>query len=477
MNLNSLPPELAHEIITYLPFKDVLSLSLCSKFWREYSVPIIFRAIYISRDTPKAFADGGSLSHIKDVVRHVSFDTSTKKCIQYSSTPAEEIGETIKYYRECSAGLKLFPRLDSLLVLYESLEVKYPKAHLTDFDTKLFHGFFSTISGYTPDHARDPGDSTPPLVTPLIKALHFSYIDNSHSYEYHGLYMKDVFCPYEIMSEDDTQFLDPSVGIDARGQSSHEEASGTQTSESCKCRELEQQSSETISKSIYPSALEEIEIDIMGPGSFSRSHRFNPLLLIQSTSESLRKVVLFCEIDNVERLVDEATLEEPIVFPFPHTVFPNVKELYFGPGLMVPILFRELTLRFPNVESMKVLMADGDLDRVKPDLLGEFYADLLELGKLKDIMVPYQSHYIIPNITGHLRTQVDNWVQDGLPLLEDVLFVLESEYPDHYERNLMEVVSFQIDDTEARDSGETSGAPNWKVLQLVGVTEDDLKSM
>ncbi|KAK6530007.1 hypothetical protein TWF694_003383 [Orbilia ellipsospora] len=473
MDFNSLPPELAHEITSYLSHDEIRNFSLCSKFWRELSLPILFRAIYISCDTPRAFSPGGALSHISPAVRHVSLDTA--RHIAHKNQ-TEEISETVEYYRICAAGLQVFPRLESIMIYYESLTLKYAvTSTLSQFDGRLFHGVFEEVSRASKPSPLSLGSNSYPFAntpppTPL-KEVQFSFIDHSHRHWHNGNNQKEIEWSYDCLSLENKRFLgllsdsgdtdrccahrkDDAVGELARSESSKPIAE--------------------VESPDYPATLEEARIDILGVNHFSMLDGFNPYGVIQNSAETLKKLVLFGTFNRFSAAETPSTMDKPIIFPFPNTVFPNVKEIYIGPCFTLPVYFGELVWRFPEVELMKVMVDVGDLERMGLDEMDGLYTNIGKMKKLKMMLVPCLMFLESQRLLAYLKQRVEDWINGGSTELERVMFVKESDTQADYDDNLVEVWTFTV--VEASDSD--ANTPWGLAFDLrTGVTDEELETM
>ncbi|KAK6511581.1 hypothetical protein TWF481_000496 [Arthrobotrys musiformis] len=115
--LSTLPRELIDEILSHASEEEIWQLSLCSKQWRSWTSPIIFRCI-VWRGVKGAslFAEGGDFAHLRPVVREISM------ALPRLAYP-EELLRTIDTYRILMEAFSHFPYVTRLQIdLYNVLD-------------------------------------------------------------------------------------------------------------------------------------------------------------------------------------------------------------------------------------------------------------------------------------------------------------------------------------------------------------------
>ncbi|EPS35131.1 hypothetical protein H072_11463 [Dactylellina haptotyla CBS 200.50] len=127
MGITSLPAELLVQIWGYLETKDVETLSLCSKEYRDVALAELLGNVRLSEGSASLF-DGGSFSAYKGIVRHVRL-TGLR-----AAPPAEVLARTRFYIRH----MHLFPNLNSMHMSFlAGRELEFGNALIVAMFTRL----------------------------------------------------------------------------------------------------------------------------------------------------------------------------------------------------------------------------------------------------------------------------------------------------------------------------------------------------
>ncbi|KAK6502578.1 hypothetical protein TWF506_003157 [Arthrobotrys conoides] len=123
-----LPSELSLQILSYLPLKDLKSLSVCSREVRRFTSVELFRGVVLCPGSVQAFGDGGLLGGMVGGVRSVH--------ITYPKTTAPS--EYINLFRTVTPLLRNFSGLKALRIeLFSSKE-----------NNRILNAVFKTLSTY-----------------------------------------------------------------------------------------------------------------------------------------------------------------------------------------------------------------------------------------------------------------------------------------------------------------------------------------
>ncbi|KAK6530005.1 hypothetical protein TWF694_003381 [Orbilia ellipsospora] len=407
-----IPTELAFSILSFLNLEDLRSFALASQQCRALALPFLFRSLNITTDALSAFESDNRLTRICNSVRHVTLQTGNVTL---------KSGGCYDYFRLCLPGLPLFPNINSIKIYY-----KYRQTHAVFTSRQkrqaraLNLAFFSAIFLHL---------STLPFYSQL-RYLYFTaeqeespiYADTdtgSHSY--------DEINP---LSQEAKNFL--RVGVDV-------------IVKDCKLP--------------YPPALEELTIDtpFLFDPFFSKLH-FGTTLT--DSTVTLKKLHLKSALTTTpaERQTGfrnrESYLHFPI-FPLPlTTIFPNVTTLSLAYDYMSPEYFQEVTLRFPNVEELKVCLGRSTTLRPLRTEDDEAYPFIDKFTCLRKLVIPWKKvrvsrSQIFPFYLSNsklIKTVLGWYYRAGLKRLEDVV-VWKKELA----RPLIDALHFKVNkDPKAR---------------------------
>ncbi|KAK6525199.1 hypothetical protein TWF694_005345 [Orbilia ellipsospora] len=150
-----LPLEIWHAVAEYLPVPDLKTFSLCSKFWRQVTFPILFKSIKLYKTTVEEFRSG-SLRGLEPIVRHITLAELIRPLVLASSwdpswyettvwPPGNHYGqidimiEIIELADTLSAALASFPALTSLYIPFNASK---------DYEWILLAAIFRRIGEY-----------------------------------------------------------------------------------------------------------------------------------------------------------------------------------------------------------------------------------------------------------------------------------------------------------------------------------------
>ncbi|KAF3929035.1 hypothetical protein ABW20_dc0102403 [Dactylellina cionopaga] len=409
MGISSLPNELLLEVLSYLPLREFREFSACSKHYRQLCLPRIFRCITLHYDSFKAFGDGGSLAHIRNAVRQITFNPNCKD--KFELPILQLIEERIDYYRFSAATLQLLPNVSEMIIRLASpiAAIRWLKGRdiLYKLDGILYHKLFASL-------AAAEVHSSGML---QVKCLRLHVYNNDRK-DNSGINTAMGF--FGSMSEENLRLLGL---IDAQSDSN---GSGRVDIPEDKTA----QEFAAIDTPFF-SFLEEAEIFFDTFTKFPCITQANPLAILQYSSSTLRSLEL---TNRLYKWCGEISSQaNPFVFPFPSTiVFSNVKRLGVTPGYFSNRYSEEIILRFPSVETLKVMVTNMNSFR---DLIsGDMEEDYRGIGGMKNlrrVLVPgpYTARVGMTEDSWEnlALAIVDNWINGGITELEKVCFAKTEE--------------------------------------------------
>ncbi|KAK6354377.1 hypothetical protein TWF730_008785 [Orbilia blumenaviensis] len=426
-NIQLLPTEIRLSILSHLEVKEIKQFSQCSKICRTTCLPILYRRLNLSyvrgsrancNVTPTSRLDQiraafvepeGNLYNLHGTVRHVTIDTED----------LAGFDNIVTYYRALVSMLPLFPALNSLKISYFSPSASLYSPRSYSFDTRLIHGFCSTLWETCPAYR-------------TLKSLYFGKAE----YRFTDSKNLDAIRNSPLSDENEVFMgLNPGEGV------------------------LKYSTTSTIP---WPPALEEayFDVDVRStyfPGSI------NTALFITSSTTTLKKFGLWLNLHMGTPRFGQPS--DP--FFSRDTRLPCVTDLGFCLDFLNAREYTdELKMVFPNIESLSVFVDKDSHGGFWEEEAIKSYTRLLRFWPetLKKVRLPwFTENGDFEN--EHARTKrINSWfeiVEDSR--LEEVLLVRET--PEDY----FEAVDCSISGTGSVRELKWSGVHHVEKLPLDGV--------